>query len=117
MAIPFNRNTNTFLDDHEYPRLFQMITFINVSSFGFSIADVGQRAFVGKVCMDQHAPGYYVEDTAKSVADTETCVFCSLLFCAIYNHNTATNTKSGQMGTYLVSLLIYLHLSIEHAIH
>ncbi|KAI0211152.1 Guanine deaminase [Lamellibrachia satsuma] len=35
------------------------------------IEDVGQRAFVGKVCMDQHAPGYYVEDTAKSVSDTE----------------------------------------------
>lgn len=31
---------------------------------------IGQRAHVGKVCMDQHAPDFYIEDTDASVRDT-----------------------------------------------
>ncbi|KAK2173569.1 hypothetical protein NP493_866g00025 [Ridgeia piscesae] len=38
------------------------------------IEEVGQRAFVGKVCMDQNAPDYYIESSAQSLADTETFV-------------------------------------------
>lgn len=34
----------------------------------------GQRAFVGKVCMDRNAPDYYVESTQDSIADTESFV-------------------------------------------
>eukprot|EP01031_Cornospumella_fuschlensis_P035357 gene35357-42849_t len=32
--------------------------------------NIGQRAHVGKVCMDQHAPDFYIEDTDASVKDT-----------------------------------------------
>ncbi|KAK3735827.1 hypothetical protein QZH41_019925, partial [Actinostola sp. cb2023] len=39
------------------------------------LADVievlGQRAYVGKVCMDRNAPDYYIEDTQQSLQDTE----------------------------------------------
>jgi guanine deaminase len=31
----------------------------------------GQRAFVGKVCMDRNSPPYYIEDTQQSIRDTE----------------------------------------------
>ncbi|MGB1604668.1 MAG: guanine deaminase, partial [Promethearchaeia archaeon] len=31
----------------------------------------GQRAFVGKVCMDRNAPEDYIETTAESLAGTE----------------------------------------------
>ena len=31
----------------------------------------GQRAFVGKVCMDRNAPADYSETTAASIRDTE----------------------------------------------
>ena len=30
----------------------------------------GQRALVGKVCMDMQAPDYYIEETQKSIEDT-----------------------------------------------
>ncbi|KAF2075595.1 hypothetical protein CYY_003100 [Polysphondylium violaceum] len=30
----------------------------------------GQRAFIGKVCMDRHSPDHYVESTADSIKDT-----------------------------------------------
>jgi guanine deaminase len=30
----------------------------------------GQRAFVGKVCMDRNSPAHYVETTADSLRDT-----------------------------------------------
>lgn len=31
---------------------------------------LGQRALVGKVCMDQESPDYYVEDTQQSLQDS-----------------------------------------------
>ena len=34
-------------------------------------AEKGQRAFVGKVCMDQLAPDYYIETTDQSLKETE----------------------------------------------
>ena len=40
----------------------------------------GQRAFVGKVNMDQHSPADYCESTAQSLEDTETFVkYCRAL--------------------------------------
>jgi cytosine/adenosine deaminase-related metal-dependent hydrolase len=33
-------------------------------------AKYGQRAFVGKVCMDRNSPAHYVETTADSLRDT-----------------------------------------------
>ncbi len=33
-------------------------------------ARYGQRAFVGKVCMDRNSPAHYVETTADSLRDT-----------------------------------------------
>lgn len=33
--------------------------------------EIGQRAFIGKVCMDQYSPEYYVESTDASVKETE----------------------------------------------
>jgi len=33
--------------------------------------DAGQRAFVGKVCMDRNGPPYYLEQTADSIRDSE----------------------------------------------
>ena len=36
-----------------------------------AIAEKGQRAFVGKVCMDQNSPIDYIESLEKSVKDTE----------------------------------------------
>jgi guanine deaminase len=35
-----------------------------------AIKDLGQRAFVGKVCMDSNSPQYYIESTDNSVAST-----------------------------------------------
>lgn len=37
-------------------------------------AESGQRAFIGKVCMDCNSPSFYCETTEKSLADTES--FC-----------------------------------------
>jgi guanine deaminase len=37
-------------------------------------AKYGQRAFVGKVCMDRNSPAHYVETTAESLR--ETAHFC-----------------------------------------
>lgn len=34
-------------------------------------ADLGQRAFVGKVNMNQNSPEFYCESTADSLRDTE----------------------------------------------
>lgn len=31
----------------------------------------GQRAFIGKVSMDQNSPDYYVEETNTAIADVE----------------------------------------------
>ncbi|KAJ1815195.1 hypothetical protein LPJ75_002455 [Coemansia sp. RSA 2598] len=36
-----------------------------------TIRKAGQRAFVGKVCMDVNSPSYYCETTAESIAGTE----------------------------------------------
>ncbi|KAG2202490.1 hypothetical protein INT47_013106 [Mucor saturninus] len=38
------------------------------------IQDLGQRAYVGKVNMDQNAPDYYIEDTESSLNDTRTFI-------------------------------------------
>eukprot|EP00033_Pygsuia_biforma_P001159 GCRY01001319.1.p1 GENE.GCRY01001319.1~~GCRY01001319.1.p1 ORF type:complete len:448 (-),score=114.31 GCRY01001319.1:30-1373(-) len=35
------------------------------------VRKLGQRAFVGKVNMDQNSPGYYIEDTDDSIQKTE----------------------------------------------
>ncbi|KAJ7393716.1 hypothetical protein OS493_003375 [Desmophyllum pertusum] len=35
------------------------------------IAELGQRAYVGKVCMDKNSPRYYVEKTEQSIEDAE----------------------------------------------
>ncbi|EGG18083.1 guanine deaminase [Cavenderia fasciculata] len=35
------------------------------------VTRAGQRAYVGKVCMDRHSPDHYVEQTDDSVRDTE----------------------------------------------
>jgi len=35
------------------------------------VSDVGQRAFIGKVCMDRNSPDYYIESTESSIAETE----------------------------------------------
>ncbi|XP_023325491.1 guanine deaminase isoform X2 [Eurytemora carolleeae] len=35
---------------------------------------LGQRAFVGKVCMDRNSPDYYVEKTEESLAETQAFV-------------------------------------------
>ncbi|KAI8367503.1 guanine deaminase [Radiomyces spectabilis] len=47
-----------------------------------ALADItlaqGQRAFVGKVCMDQYSPDDYMETTNASVSDTEAFIhYCS----------------------------------------
>ncbi|KAJ1797771.1 hypothetical protein LPJ59_002920 [Coemansia sp. RSA 2399] len=34
------------------------------------IRDIGQRAYVGKVCMDANSPDYYVQTTASTLDDT-----------------------------------------------
>ncbi|KAJ1897478.1 hypothetical protein LPJ66_003346 [Kickxella alabastrina] len=36
-----------------------------------TIRNAGQRAFVGKVCMDANSPDYYSESTAESIEQTE----------------------------------------------
>lgn len=40
-----------------------------------ALADVahklGQRAFVGKISMDQHSPDFYVEETSEALAEVE----------------------------------------------
>ncbi|KAF1805984.1 hypothetical protein V8B55DRAFT_1486810 [Mucor lusitanicus] len=38
------------------------------------IQQLGQRAYVGKVNMDQNAPDYYIESTEASLADTRTFI-------------------------------------------
>eukprot|EP01132_Coremiostelium_polycephalum_P000862 gene862-1076_t len=38
---------------------------------GNIVGEMGQRGFIGKVCMDRHSPEYYVETTANSIKDTE----------------------------------------------
>lgn len=40
------------------------------TSLNYYPADYGQRAFVGKVNMDQECPDYYKEDTQQSLRDT-----------------------------------------------
>jgi guanine deaminase len=35
-----------------------------------AVAACGQRAFVGKVCMDRNAPDFYIETTKDSIDDT-----------------------------------------------
>ncbi|XP_031567451.1 guanine deaminase-like [Actinia tenebrosa] len=35
------------------------------------VEELGQRAYIGKVCMDRNAPEFYVESTRRSVEDTE----------------------------------------------
>lgn len=35
------------------------------------ISQLGQRSWVGKVCMDRHSPDFYIEETQKSLSDTE----------------------------------------------
>ena len=35
------------------------------------LGDLGQRALVGKLNMDQECPSHYIEDTQKSVEDTQ----------------------------------------------
>lgn len=32
---------------------------------------IGQRAFIGKVSMDQNSPEYYIEEKASAIADIE----------------------------------------------
>jgi guanine deaminase len=36
-----------------------------------TIKRLGQRAFVGKVCMDQHSPEYYIESTQDALRDSQ----------------------------------------------
>ncbi|KAJ1735013.1 hypothetical protein LPJ61_000766 [Coemansia biformis] len=43
-----------------------------------TIRDAGQRAYVGKVCMDQNAPDYYSETTDESLQATEAFVHAVL---------------------------------------
>ena len=40
-----------------------------------SLGEYGQRAYVGKVNIDQHAPNYYTEDTRLSIQETERLVY------------------------------------------
>lgn len=35
------------------------------------IDELGQRAYVGKVCMDRNSPHYYIETTEQSIKDAE----------------------------------------------
>lgn len=35
------------------------------------IAELGQRAYVGKVCMDRNSPNYYIEGTDDSIKNTD----------------------------------------------
>lgn len=35
------------------------------------VEELGQRAYIGKVCMDRNAPDFYVETTQQSLIDTE----------------------------------------------
>lgn len=35
------------------------------------VHELGQRAYIGKVCMDRHCPDFYIEETSKSIEDTE----------------------------------------------
>jgi len=35
------------------------------------VSEVGQRAFIGKVCMDRNSPDYYIESTESAIAETE----------------------------------------------
>lgn len=45
---------------------------INASKLmGQICAQKGQRAFIGKVCMDTNGPDYYIEDPIQSLKDTE----------------------------------------------
>eukprot|EP00048_Salpingoeca_helianthica_P004423 m.76739 g.76739 ORF g.76739 m.76739 type:complete len:438 (+) comp13190_c0_seq2:76-1389(+) len=39
-----------------------------------TVAAAGQRALVGKVCMDRHAPPYYIETTADSLQSTRSFI-------------------------------------------
>ncbi len=38
------------------------------------VDDMGQRAYVGKVNMDQNSPDHYREDTGQSLQDTKTFI-------------------------------------------
>lgn len=44
---------------------------IKYKPFFFLIEEIGQRAYVGKVCMDQNEGSSYKEDTKKSLQETE----------------------------------------------
>ncbi|KAM7443443.1 hypothetical protein ABFA07_007763 [Porites harrisoni] len=35
------------------------------------VAELGQRCYIGKVCMDRNSPDYYIEETEQSIKDTE----------------------------------------------
>eukprot|EP01133_Synstelium_polycarpum_P011491 gene11491-13403_t len=38
------------------------------------VSNAGQRAFIGKVCMDRHSPDHYIEDSQQSLDDTRSFV-------------------------------------------
>ena len=66
----------------------------------------GQRAFIGKVSMDQNSPGYYIENTEDAIKEVEDFITTLIskkvfhkfeihakvgkffpLFCSIYSFN------------------------------
>ncbi|KAJ2501229.1 hypothetical protein IWW47_003131 [Coemansia sp. RSA 2052] len=61
-----------------------------------TIRQIGQRAYVGKVCMDANSPAYYSESTEESLRDTEEFQLGSLdankLFDALVVDMSAPNS-------------------------
>ena len=52
-------------------RIYRLPGHLFLHAF-FGLDDLGQRAYVGKVNMDQHSPDYYVEESmGQSIADTK----------------------------------------------
>lgn len=46
--------------------------FQSLNTVFFSLlAELGQRCYIGKVCMDRNSPDYYIEETEQSIKDTE----------------------------------------------
>ena len=45
------------------------------------VCEAGQRALVGKVCMDREAPPTYVERCQDSIDDTRRCVGVCMCVC------------------------------------
>ena len=59
---------------------YNTVVHFNLTVIFHCAAAYSQRAFVGKVNMDQQSPDFYKEDTQQSLQDTRRCVCVELYY-------------------------------------